>query len=71
MEDLSKYSPTRLLKMGNDIKKQHDILKSEIIELSIKSDGIEKQINAKILKMNEIEENYVTIVAKIEEYAVW
>ena len=31
MEELSKYTPIELQKMGNDIKEMHDKLKEELI----------------------------------------
>lgn len=62
MEDLNKYSQTELLKMGNDFKERHDILKKEIITDTHKIEEIEIDINKKIIELDKLEKNYVKIV---------
>ena len=44
MENLSKHTPTVLLKMINDIKITHDKLKQEIINYTVEVDELEKKI---------------------------
>jgi septal ring factor EnvC (AmiA/AmiB activator) len=67
MEDLSKYTPIELQKMGNDIKAQHDKLKEELIADTYEMEKLEKRINEKIKLMQELEKNYVEIVEKLVE----
>jgi len=67
MEDLSKYTPIELQKMGNDIKTQHDALKTEIIADTYEMEELEKHINQKVLLLEELEKNYVEIVEKLVE----
>lgn len=65
MEDLTKYTPTELLKMINDVKAKHDALKQEIIDHTIEVDEIEKKINDKLEVLTEIEKNYVELIEEI------
>jgi hypothetical protein len=67
MEDLSKCTPTELLKIGNDIKVKHDTLKQEIIDLSFEVEELERKINEKIVLLDELERNYVAVVEEIEK----
>lgn len=67
MEDLSKYTPIELQKMGNDIKAQHDALKNEIINDTYEIEELEKRINEKVLLFEELEKNYVKIIEKLVE----
>ena len=67
MEDLSKYTPIELQKMGNDIKAKHDKLKEELIADTYEMEELEKQINEKVKSMEELEKNYVEIVEKLVE----
>ena len=62
MEDLTKLSPTELLKRGNDIKDRHDALKKEIIADTYEIEKLEKQINEKATELEALEKNYVEIV---------
>ena len=62
MEDLTKYTPIELQKMGNDIKAQHDKLKEELIAATYEMEKLEIEINEKVKKLQELEENYVRIV---------
>lgn len=62
MEDLSKLTPTQLLKKGNDIKARHDVLKQEIIDDTYEIEKQEKRLNEKIEELQELEKNYVEIV---------
>jgi len=65
MEDLSKYTPTELLKMINDTKVKHDSLKQEIINHTIEVDELEKTINIKLENLTEIEKNYIKLIEEI------
>jgi len=62
MEDLTKYTPIELQKMGNDIKAQHDKLKEELIAATYEMEKLEIEINEKVKKLQKLEENYVRIV---------
>lgn len=63
--DLSKETPTALLKMGNDTKEEHDRLKQEIVELTYEVDELEKKINQKLEQLSTVEKKYVAIVEEI------
>lgn len=65
MEDLTKYTPTELLKMSNDIAAKHDALKKDIISDSILADDIQKRINEKLKQLDELEKGYVAIVEEL------
>jgi len=62
MTDLTKHTPTELLKMGNDIKEQHDVLKESILADTYEMEKLEKVINGKAKELEELEKNYVEIV---------
>ena len=62
MEDLNKHTPTELLKMGNDIKAQHDNLKEDILADTYEMEKLEISINKKARQLEELEKNYVEIV---------
>lgn len=66
MEDLSKYTPTELLKMINDTKGEHEKLKGKIKEDTFELDELEKRINEKIEKLTELEKLYVLIIEEFE-----
>jgi septal ring factor EnvC (AmiA/AmiB activator) len=65
MEDLSKYTPIELQKIGNDIKAKHDKLKEELIANTYEMEELEKRINEKVKLLEELEKNYVEIVEKM------
>ena len=65
MEDLSKYTPTELLKLINDSKANHDKLKQEIINDTFEMDEVEKKINKKIEHLTEIEKKYVLLIEEL------
>jgi hypothetical protein len=65
--DLSKLTPTELLKMGNDIKVKHDALKQEIIDYTYEAEELDKKINEKVGILDELERNYVAVVEEIEK----
>ena len=67
MEDIDKYTPTELQKMGNDIKEKHDRVKKEIISDTYEMEELEKRINEKVQLLQELEKNYVEIVEKLVE----
>jgi hypothetical protein len=66
MEELSKYTPTELLKLVNDTKLSHDTLKQEIIDHTFDLDELSKVINEKIAKLTELEKNYVELIEEME-----
>lgn len=67
MEDLTKYTPTELLKIINDIKLKHDTLKQEIIDHTFEAEELEKKINEKIISLTEIEKNYIALIEEMEK----
>ena len=67
MENLDKYTPIELQKIGNDIKVKHDLLKEEIIKDTYDIENLEKQINEKVNLLDELEKNYVKIIEKLVE----
>ena len=71
MEELDKLTPTELLKIGNDIKSKHEILKNRIIDYTILIEDLQKKINECVAEMDSIEEKYVKIIEIIENYDVW
>lgn len=67
MEDLTKLTPTELLKRGNDIKAKHDALKEEIISNSFEIEEFEKKVQEKLILLDELEREYVEIVEVISK----
>ena len=67
MENLSKYTPTELLKMVNDNVTRHNALKQEIIDHTYEVDELEKKINEKIVILEELEKNYVELIEEMEK----
>lgn len=67
MENLDKYTPIELQKIGNDIKVKHDLLKEEIVKDTYDIENLEKQINKKVNLLDELEKNYVKIIEKLVE----
>lgn len=67
MEDLSKYTPTELLKLINDAKNKHESLKQEIINHTLEIDNLEETINKKIEQLDEIEKQYVQLIEEMEK----
>lgn len=65
MEDLTKLTPTELLKRGNDIKAKHDALKEEIIANTFEIEELEKKIQEKLVLLDALEREYVEIVEVI------
>jgi uncharacterized coiled-coil DUF342 family protein len=67
MEILSGNTQIELLKKMNDIKKEHDALKQEIIDDTVQFDEFEKKINEKIDRLQELEKNYVAVIEEMEK----
>jgi len=67
MEDLSKYTPTELLKLINDAKSKHESLKQEIINHTLEIDSLEETINKKIEQLEETEKQYVQLIEELEK----
>lgn len=65
MEDLSKYTPTELLKMVNDSKARHDFLKKEIIECTTEVDSLVIRINKNLEILTEMEKNYIELIEEL------
>jgi predicted alternative tryptophan synthase beta-subunit len=67
MEDYSKYTPTDLLKIANDIKSEHEKIKKIIIDDTYEADNLKEKINENLLKLEELEKKYVNIVEEIDK----
>jgi len=67
MENLSTCTPTELLKLINDVKSKHDTLKQEIIGHTFEVDELEKKINEKLAKLDELEKSYVKLIEELEK----
>lgn len=65
MENLTKCTPTELLKIGNDIVAKHEALKMDIINDSILIEELQKKINDKLKQLDDLEKNYVLVVEEI------
>ena len=65
MENLIGHTSTELLKMINDNKAKHDILKQEIIDYTYQVDELEEIINNKLNELTEIEKNYITLIDEL------
>lgn len=65
MNDLSKYTSTELLKIINDINIQHEALRKEIISDTFEIDRLEKLINKKIERLNQLEKYYVDLIEEM------
>lgn len=63
--DLSEYTQTGLLKLVNDTKSKHEILKERIIKNTIVIDELEKEINVAISEINELEQKYIMLIEEI------
>lgn len=66
MENLKNKTLIELQKIANDINEKHELLKKEIIETSYEYDRIEKELNEKINKLNELEKNYINIIEELD-----
>jgi transcription termination factor NusB len=64
--DFSKYTPTELLKISNDIKEQHNKIKENIIMLVDLIDENKEKINKNIEELTDIEEIHKLIIEEIE-----
>jgi hypothetical protein len=67
MEDLTKNTPTELLKMINDAKLSHDLLKREIINDTMLVSELEEKINKKLEKLTELEKSYVELIEELSK----
>ncbi|MFW6219883.1 MAG: hypothetical protein ACOC33_03505 [bacterium] len=67
MKNLSKHTPTELLKILNDTKKDHESLKDKVIQDTEKIDEIEKEINLNLEKITDLEKLYVQIIEELDK----
>ena len=65
MEDLSKYTPTQLLKMVNDTKAKHETLKGEIVEHTNDFDSLVVKINEKLEILSQVEKHYIELIEEL------
>ncbi len=66
MKDITNFTPTELLKRGNDIKARHDALKAEIIQTSFEIENLEKILTKNLNELDELEKEYIAIIEVIE-----
>lgn len=67
MENITKYTPTELLKLINDTKAEHDKLKQEIVDDTYLVDELEKKINKNLAVLSEVENRYVTLIEELNK----
>jgi len=67
MNELDKYTPTELLKLSDDVVKQHNQIKIEIINLTKEIDNIEIKIKDKINELEALEKLYSDILKEINK----
>ena len=65
MEDLSKYTPTELLKIGNDIKSKIDLVKKNIVDDTYVIDDAQARINHNLTVMDDLFKIYDEIINEI------
>jgi predicted alternative tryptophan synthase beta-subunit len=65
MEDLSKHTPTELLKIINDTKTEHDNLKDDIAADTKQIDDITVVINEKLDQLTITEKKYVKLIEEL------
>ena len=65
MENLEHYTPTELLKLLNDLKSNHDIIKSETYNYTNEVDILDLKINYNLSILTELEKDYIKIVEEI------
>ncbi len=65
MEDLSKYTPTELLKIGNDVKGKVDLVKKSIIDDTYVIDDAQARINHNLKVMDDLLKVYDEIINEI------
>ena len=67
MKDLTKYTPTELLKLGNDTSAEHKRLKEKIIQDTYQIDELDKSVNKNLKELKELEQRYVLIIEEIDK----
>ena len=70
MEELTKFTPTELLKRGNDIKAKHDYVKDSIVADINEVEKLQNQINDNVSKLEVLEQDYIKIIELINELNV-
>jgi hypothetical protein len=65
MTEENKKSDIQLIKLITDCKKDHDILKENIIELTLEYDKIKDSINEKLNVLELIEKHYVELIEEL------
>lgn len=66
MENLSGYTPTELLKMGNDLGTEHAAIKEAITKKTYQIEELEGEINELLKKLEIVEKQYVEIIEEID-----
>jgi hypothetical protein len=66
MENLSGYTPTELLKMGNDLGNEHATIKETITKKTYQIEELEGEINELLEKLETVEKKYVEIIEEID-----
>lgn len=65
--DLSKYTSTELLKMSNDIKAEHDVIKQIVINDIRIIDEIQHKINENLQKLDDLKNLNTIIVEELNK----
>jgi hypothetical protein len=65
MEDYSKYTPTELLVMINNVKISHDKLKQEIFSYLQEIENLSELINKREIELNSVEKQYVNLIEEL------
>ena len=67
MKNFDNYTPTELMKLGDDIVKKHISVKEEIVSLTKEIDSIEVTIKEKLKELEALEQLYLDISNDILE----
>lgn len=65
MEEYKSLTLTQLLKLVNDTNKEHELVKSDIIDLTFKIDELENDINMKLEYLRSLENKYITLIEEM------
>jgi len=67
MINVNEYTPTELLKLGDDVVKKHNNLKQEIISLTKEIDSIETSLKNKLKELEALEKLYLDIIKAVDK----
>ena len=70
MESFNKLTETQLLHEINKAKDNHESLKKEIVGITLDIEEKEKVVNDLLIKLENIERNYVGLIKEMTERTV-